>query len=93
MSDPIQYENKDDRWFDWKGVKKPERTPHGIQDKPDSAVSDLLKKNLEGHVCEWVHNGGEIYCVAGGFRHGRRIGPKQTIKDGKLVKLQPQYRR
>lgn len=85
-----QYQIEDDKWFDWKGAKKPERTPHGVTDEE---LATRLKENISGHECEWQQEGTDLFCTAGGFRHGRIVSPDLRLINGKLVKLRPQYRK
>lgn len=89
---------KTDKWFEWKGLKKPQRHDHGITDTQENPLSEQLAENLRGHKCDWKQAGNEIYCESDpSFRHGKMIRPDQRLevdKDGKprLVALKPIYR-
>lgn len=89
-----KYEVKSDNWFDWKGVKRPERTSHLTEDEIQAA----FKENLTGHVHDWYQSGNEIRCDLGASIHGKRIGTgvrlAGTSKDGEpiLVPIGPIYR-
>lgn len=64
------YEIAGDKWYDWKGVKRPERQPHMTEEELEQA----LQTNLKGHVHEWYQKGSEIACDIGNSVHGKRIG-------------------
>ena len=66
----IDYTDKSDSWYKYKGVKPPERTSHGVT---EDGVEDLIK--LAGaHTCEWIQKGPYIICNAGHLEHGKNIG-------------------
>ena len=63
------YKVKDDTWYEWKGVKPPERISHLTEEE----VEERLSTNLAGHQCRWVQRGNRIECDAGDFVHGKVI--------------------
>lgn len=67
---PYKYEVKGDQWYDWKGVKRPERVPNMTEEE----MAEAFATNLKDHKCEWVQNGNAIECEAGSYTHGKRIG-------------------
>ena len=71
----VKYEVKGDQWYNWKGVKPPERQPHMTEDEIDEALAN----NLKGHKCDWRQNGAEILCDIGMSVHGKHIGPKVRL--------------
>jgi hypothetical protein len=72
---PSEYEVPADKWYDWKGVKRPERVGHLTEED----LEEKLRTNLQGHVCEWRQNGAEIFCDVGEYRHGKRIGSQVRL--------------
>lgn len=79
------YKLKSDAWYDWRGVKPPERTPNMTEDE----MMDAFKSNIEGHTCKWRQNGAELQCDIGNSVHGTRIGPNLrlagTTAEGKPI--------
>lgn len=74
----IDYRNdREDKWYDWKGVKRPERTSHGITEED---IDEILAENLKGHKCVWTQKGSEIFCEEGEYTHGKRIGANLQLK-------------
>lgn len=70
------YENaKDDKWYQFKGVKPPERQSHGISE--DEVESHIRKINE--HVCEWLQKGPYILCTQGPTEHGKNIGVHKRL--------------
>ena len=49
MAKQHKYEVKGDQWYDWKGVKRPERVPHMTEEEMRTA----FEENMKGHVHEW----------------------------------------
>lgn len=78
-------EQPGDKFYHWKGVAPPKRTAHLTSEEVDEALAN----NLKDHVCDWKQNGSEIYCDAGDFVHGQRIGVDKRLagqtKDGKPI--------
>ena len=91
---PYNYKLKSDAWYDWKGVKPPERVPNMTEEE----MAEMFANNLKGHKCEWVQNGNAIECQAGTYVHGKRIGTSVrlagTSPEGEaiLVPIGPIYR-
>lgn len=85
--------DKEDKFFFWKGMKPPERTPHMTTEERDQMLAD----NLKDHSCVWKQKGNEIFCEEGNLVHGRRIGTDKRLggqKDGQplLVPVGPVLR-
>ena len=80
-----KYEVPTDKWYDWKGIKRPERQPNMTEEE----MLETFKANIEGHICDWRQSGAEIQCDIGGSVHGKRIGSKLrlagTTPEGKPV--------
>ena len=80
-----KYQVPGDKWYDWKGVKPPERVPNMTEDE----MYETFKANIEGHICDWTQNGSELRCDIGGSVHGKRIGSSLrlagTTPEGKPV--------
>lgn len=71
-----EYKVSSDSWYKYKGVKPPERTPHGLtEEELDEKIHDVVK----GHVCQWVQRGPDIICDVADFTHGQRIGTKKRL--------------
>ena len=90
-----KYTDDTDKWYQWKGVKPPERNPHITEEE----LRHILDEKIEGHVCDWQQEGARIYCESDEFTHGKHIGPNKrlagTTPDGKpiLVPVGPIYRK
>lgn len=89
-------DDKVDKWFQWKGVKPPERQPHLTEEELTQALED----NMADHVCDWLQKGNAIECDASpNYTHGKIIGVHQrlagTDEQGKpiLVPIGPIYRK
>lgn len=65
-----KYEVAGDKWFDWKGIKRPERTGHMTEDE----MMATFQENLKDHTHEWYQKGNEISCDMGSSVHGKTIG-------------------
>lgn len=80
-----KYEVPGDKWYDWKNVRRPERTAHLTEEEMEVA----FQENLKGHVHEWYQRGNEIACDMGSSVHGKRIGTgvrlAGTTPDGEPV--------
>lgn len=85
----IKYNVDGDKWYRYKGVKPPERTPHGVS---EDNVEEIIKQ-VNSHTHQWVQRGNYIICSIGVNEHGKNIGVNQLLKgtnpDGTpiLVKL------
>ena len=76
MSGFMIHENpKEDKWYQFKGVKPPERQSHGIS---EDEIEQHIKK-VTDHVCEWRQKGPYIYCTAGQLEHGKNIGVHKRL--------------
>lgn len=76
---PMEYNPEaEDKWLKWKGQKPATRIGHGLHDD-DEEIAQKLADNLAGHRCDWRQNGSEIYCEAGQYRHGKRIGTRVRL--------------
>lgn len=73
----MEYHNDaEDKFYKWKGVRPPERTPHGVS---SDDLSSLLAKNK--HKCEWKQKGNEVFCTsAPDFDHGFRVPPNKLLQ-------------
>lgn len=69
------YEVKGDQWYDWKGVKRPERVPNMTEEE----MAEAFANNLKEHKCEWRQVGNAIECEAGKYVHGKTIGTAQRL--------------
>ncbi len=81
-------DDKVDKWFEWKGVKPPERLPHMTEQE----LTEALAQNIKDHICDWYQVGPDIECDASSqYTHGKRIGPNfrldRTDKNGKPILL------
>ena len=74
MSQP--YQDPSDKFYQWKGVKGPERASSGMTEED---IDKKLKENLKDHKCEWHQRGTEIYCETGSYEHGIMIGTKKRL--------------
>lgn len=73
----IDYRNdKEDKFYQWKGVKGPERQSSGMTEED---IDEKLKNNLKDHKCEWKQRGPEIFCETGAYEHGIRIGTQKRL--------------
>lgn len=63
------YKLKEDSFYEWKGVKPPERQPHLTEEE----VEERLANNLAGHKCHWIQRGNRIECNSGDYAHGKVI--------------------
>lgn len=94
MANKQDYKVDADKWYDWKGVKRPERTPNMTEEE----MADMFAKNLKDHVCEWEQRGNAIECSSGTYTHGQTIGVDKrlagTSPEGEpiLVPIGPIYR-
>lgn len=84
-----------DKWFAWKGLTPPERTPHLTEDE----LKHAFEENLKDHVCDWLQKGNAIECDASpNYTHGKVIGVRERLAgtDEKgspmLVPIGPIYR-
>lgn len=80
----IKYTVGDDKWYRYKGVKPPERTPHGVS---EDNIEEVIRQN-NNHVCDWKQKGPYIFCTVGEFEHGKNIGVYKRLvesKDGKPI--------
>lgn len=66
----IKYFNDDDKWYKYKGVKPPTRTPHGVS---EDNIEQIIKLNNQ-HTHQWRQKGNYIFCVEGEHEHGQNIG-------------------
>lgn len=89
-------DDKVDKWFNWKGVKPPERQPHMTEKELELA----LEENLKDHTCDWIQRGNAIECdQSPNYTHGKVIGVKERLAgtDEKgapiLVPIGPIYRK
>jgi hypothetical protein len=73
---PEYKDDKTDKFYQWKGVKAPSRTAHGVS---EDDVEELLAGNIATHQCQYTQRGNEISCEIGGFTHGKRIRPNQRL--------------
>lgn len=69
---------KGDKWYQWQGVKPPERTPHGVK---EDEIESKIKEQLENHKCQWKQRGPDIFCDSGDNEHGIRIGTDKHLKE------------
>lgn len=85
----IKYFVDEDKWYKYKGVKPPERTPHGVT---EDNIEEMIAKNSH-HNHKWLQKGPYIICTEGEYEHGKNIGVHQrltgTNEDGTpiLVKI------
>lgn len=64
-------DDKVDKWFEWKGVKPPERQPHLTEEELEAKLAE----NLQDHKCEWIQRGNAIECdQSSQYTHGKVIG-------------------
>lgn len=78
MSGYMVYENpKEDKWYQFKGVKPPERQSHGISE--DDVEARI--RSVNQHVCEWKQKGPYIFCTVGTAEHGKNIGVHKRLVD------------
>lgn len=80
----LRYYNNEDKWYRYKGVTPPERTPHGVS---EDNIEEIIRKNGE-HTCVWKQKGPIIFCNEGENEHGIKIGVYKRLtgtKDGKPV--------
>ena len=76
MSDYMIYGNpKEDKWYQFKGVKPPERQSHGISE--DDIEAKI--KSVSDHVCQWRQKGPYIFCTEGPAEHGKNIGVHKRL--------------
>lgn len=71
----MQYSVPEDKWFEIKGVRPPERIPHMTEEEREQ----LMEKARTNHHCQWQQRGPEIFCNSGENRHGKRIGTHQRL--------------
>ncbi len=72
----MQYGNpEEDKFFEIRGVKPPERIPHLTDDERDN----LLKHAYENHHCQWRQRGNIIFCDADNFEHGKKISSNMRL--------------
>ena len=72
------YENpKEDKWYQFKGVKAPSRQSHGIS---EDEVEDHIRQ-INKHVCSWKQKGPYIFCTEGAAEHGKNIGVHKRLVD------------
>lgn len=70
------YENsKEDKWYQYKGVKPPERQSHGIS---EDDIEKYINK-INDHVCEWKQKGNYIFCIKGQAEHGKNVGVHKLL--------------
>ena len=75
----IEYKNeKEDKFYQWKGVKGPERQSHGMT---EDEIDEKLRTNLKDHKCSWKQRGPEIFCETGSYEHGMRIPTNKILKE------------
>lgn len=94
MANKKDYKVDSDKWYDWRGVKRPERVPNMTEEE----MADMFSKNLKEHICEWEQKGNAIECHSGQYVHGQTIGVNKRLAgsypDGRplLVPIGPIYR-
>lgn len=71
-----EYIVKEDNWYNYKGVKPPERQSHGMT---EDDIDQKLRENLAGHTCQWRQYGPEIRCTVGQYEHGKNIGVMKRL--------------
>jgi hypothetical protein len=71
------YQDPSDKFYQWKGVKGPERVSSGMTEEE---VDEKLRTNLKDHKCEWTQRGNEIFCTTGAYEHGIMIGTKKRLQ-------------
>lgn len=76
----IEYKRSEDNWYKYKGVKPPERTPHGLTEEE---IDEKLAKFKSDHTCQWKQKGPEIYCSVGAYVHGWNIGTSKRLIESK----------
>ena len=70
------YENaKEDKWYQFKGVKPPSRQSHGISE--DEVEGHI--RQINQHVCQWKQKGPYIFCTEGPAEHGKNIGVHKRL--------------
>lgn len=69
--------DKEDKWYLYKGVKPPVRQSHGLT---EDEIDEKLKNNLKDHKCSWKQRGPEVYCSEGAYTHGFMIGTLKRLK-------------
>lgn len=67
---------KEDKWYLYKGVKPPVRQSHGMT---EDNIDEKLRTNLKDHHCKWHQVGPEVYCEEGSYRHGFMIGTMKRL--------------
>lgn len=72
----VDLELKEDKWYQWKGVKPPERTSHGVS---EDDIDDLIKQS-NSHNHKWLQRGNFISCNEGPNEHGKNIGVYKRLK-------------
>jgi hypothetical protein len=78
-------DDKVDKWFEWKGVKPPERIAHMTEEE----LEEKLRQNFADHKCHWYQVGPDIECDASpNYTHGKRIGTNLRL-DGTDSKGMP----
>ena len=73
---PEYKQDKEDKFFLWKGVKPPERTSHGFS---EDDIDDKLAEQIQGHQCQYYQQGSFIKCDVAGFEHGKHIGVNKRL--------------
>lgn len=71
----VKYYSDDDKWYRYKGVKPPERTPHGVS---EDNIEKIIKE-ANDHEHQWVQQGNYIRCTAGTNEHGKNIGVDKRL--------------
>lgn len=71
----IKYYVDDDKWYKYKGVKPPERTPHGLSEDD----IDGIIRQANSHVHKWKQKGNFIFCTEGPNEHGKNVGVHRRL--------------
>jgi len=71
----IKYYDDGDKWYRYKGVKPPERTPHGVS---EDNIDEIISKTNQ-HIHKWIQKGNYISCDIGEYEHGKNIGVHKRL--------------